>query len=205
MPRSNAPRARSSTFHRGRFVLPSCKASTSLALFVLSWLRPSRLRSSTSPDVEEGSDQMPDDVEVVRLLFAAVEDRDIARVLACYSDNVEITEADVLPYGGVWRGQDGADGAYRRVHAAWGELSGPGRDSASMRSSGCDAGTVCAVFRHQAVDPLSGKRFDAPEVGIYRVSDGRVVQSQMFHADSAAVKTIPRAMSPAGAAPSARR
>ena len=130
---------------------------------------------------------MPDDVEVVRRLFAAVEDRDIGRVLACYSDNVEITEADVLPYGGVWRGRDGAVAHAEGFMRAWGELQGPAETRLDAQFWG-DAGTVCAVFRHQAVDPLSGKRFDAPEVGIYRVSDGRVVQSQMFHADSAAVK-----------------
>ena len=47
---------------------------------------------------------MSDDVAVVQRLFAAVEDRDLDGLLACYSDDVEITEADALPYGGVWRG-----------------------------------------------------------------------------------------------------
>jgi len=36
---------------------------------------------------------------VVQRLFAAVENRDLDRLLACYSDDVEITEADTLPYG----------------------------------------------------------------------------------------------------------
>ena len=35
-------------------------------------------------------------------------------------------------------------------------------------------------------DRVSGDRFDA-EVGMYRIRDGRVAASQMFHADSAAV------------------
>ena len=97
---------------------------------------------------------MSDDVDVVRRLFDAVEARDLDRVLDCYSDDVEIAEAEVLPYGGVW---------------------------------GDGAGTVCAVFHHRARDRVSGERFDAPEVGIYRIRDGRVAASQMFHADSAAV------------------
>ena len=47
--------------------------------------------------------------------------------------------------------------------------------------------TVCALFRHRAVDPATGRRIDAPEISVYQVRDGRVVRSTMFHADSAAV------------------
>ena len=46
---------------------------------------------------------------------------------------------------------------------------------------------MCALFRHRAVDVAGGTFFDAAEVGIYKVRQGRVVHSQMFHADSGAV------------------
>ena len=48
------------------------------------------------------------EVQVVRRLFAAVEDRNLENLLACYSDDVEIHEAEELPYGGTWRGRAGA-------------------------------------------------------------------------------------------------
>jgi uncharacterized protein len=130
---------------------------------------------------------MSDDVEVVRRLFAAVEDRDLNRVLDCYSDDVEITEAAVLPYGGVWRGREGATAHAVGFMGAWGDLQGPEECRLDARFWGDGAGTVCAVFRHRAHDRASGRRFDAPEVGIYRIRDDHVVRSQMFHADSAAV------------------
>jgi uncharacterized protein len=130
---------------------------------------------------------MSDDVEVVRRLFAAVENRDLDRVLACYSDDVEITEADALPYGGVWRGRDGAVGHAMGFLRAWGDLQGPEEARLDGRFWGDGAGTVCAVFRHRALDAATGRRFDAPEVGIYRVRDDRVVRSQMFHADTVSV------------------
>jgi ketosteroid isomerase-like protein len=49
---------------------------------------------------------MSDDLAVVRRLFAAVEDRDLEQILACYSDEVEIHEADVLTaeYGAAGKG-----------------------------------------------------------------------------------------------------
>jgi uncharacterized protein len=38
----------------------------------------------------------------------AVEERDLEGVLAAYDSEVEIHEADSLPYGGVYRGHEGA-------------------------------------------------------------------------------------------------
>jgi ketosteroid isomerase-like protein len=133
---------------------------------------------------------MTDDIEVVRRLFAAVEVRDFDGLLACYSDDIEINEADILPWGGVWRGRDGVAAHAAEFMRAWGNLQGPQEAQLDAHFFGDGAGTVCAVFRHRGVDPVSGARFDAPEVGVYRVRGDRVVRSQMFHADSAAVVTF---------------
>jgi uncharacterized protein len=130
---------------------------------------------------------MSDEIDVVRRLFAAVEDRDFDGLLECYSDDIEINEADVLPYGGVWRGHEGVAGHAAGFMRAWGSLQGPDEVRLDAQFFSDGAGTVCAVFRHRAVDPRSDARFDAPEVGVYQVRGGRVVRSQMFHADSAAV------------------
>jgi len=130
---------------------------------------------------------MSDDIEVVRRLFAAVEDRDFDALLECYADNIEINEADVLPYGGVWRGREGVAGHAAGFMAAWGDLQRADEVRLDAQFFSDGAGTVCAVFRHRAVDPVSGARFDAPEVGVYQVRGQRVARSQMFHADSAAV------------------
>jgi uncharacterized protein len=130
---------------------------------------------------------MSDDVEVVRRLFAAVEGRDLERLLTCYADDVEIHEAEVLPYGGIWRGHDGVVAHAAGFLRCWEALQGPDEIPLNAQIWSDAAGTVCALFRHRAVDPVGGARFDAPEVGIYQVCDQHVVRSQMFHADSAAV------------------
>jgi ketosteroid isomerase-like protein len=133
---------------------------------------------------------MADDVDAVRRLFAAVEVRDFDGLLACYSDDVEITEADVLPWGGVWRGREGVAAHAKEFMRAWGTLQGPQEAQLDAQFFSDGAGTVCAVFRHRGVEPVTGARFDAPEVGVYRVRGDRVVSSQMFHADSAAVASF---------------
>jgi ketosteroid isomerase-like protein len=133
---------------------------------------------------------MTDDVDVVRRMFTAVEERDFDGLLACYSDDVEINEADVLPWGGVWRGREGVAAHAAEFMRTWGALQGPQESQLDAQFFSDGSGTVCAVFRHRGVDPASGARFDAPEVGVYRIRDDRVVRSQMFHADSAAVVTF---------------
>ena len=130
---------------------------------------------------------MPDEVQVVRRLFGAVECRDPDALLACYGEDVEITEAQVLPYGGTYRGHDGALAHALGFLAAWSPYQGPDEVKLDPQFWGDGAGTVCVLFRHRAVDPRRGVRLDAPEVSIYQVRDGRVARSQMFHADSAAV------------------
>jgi uncharacterized protein len=135
---------------------------------------------------------MSDEVEMVRRLFAAVEDRDLERLLACYSDDIEIIEASVLPWGGVWRGPAGVAAHAAEFVRTWGALQGPQESPLDARFFSDCTGTVCAVFRHRGVDPVSGARFDAPEMGTYQVCGQRVVRSQMFHADSAAVAAFVR-------------
>src|SRR5262245_36458329 len=156
-------------------------------MFGHSWLPPSGRRYSTDPSCSKRRSQLSDEVDVVRRLFAAVEERDFERLLACYADDIEINEANVLPWGGVWRGPEGVAAHAEQFMRTWGALQGPDEARLLARFWGDGAGMVCALFRHRAFDPASGARFDAPEVGIYRVRGQRVVRSQMFHADSAAV------------------
>jgi ketosteroid isomerase-like protein len=46
-------------------------------------------------------------LETVRRLFKAVEERDLAGVLAAYDEDVVIREAESLPYGGEFHGHEG--------------------------------------------------------------------------------------------------
>ncbi|MGH3557449.1 MAG: nuclear transport factor 2 family protein [Mycobacterium sp.] len=130
---------------------------------------------------------MSSDVDVVRRLFDAVERRDGDELLACYAEDIEITEAAALPYGGTYRGRDGALAHALRFLAAWNPYQGPEELKLDPQFWGDGAGTVCVLFHHRAFDPIRSVRLDALEVSIYQIRDGRVARSQMFHADSAAV------------------
>ena len=142
---------------------------------------------------------MSENGELVRRLFKAVEDRDLQAVLDCYDEDIEIHEAPSLPYGGVYRGHEGAIQHAAGWLGAWGPLQSPAEYRLDATFLEGEDDTVGAVFRLRAVDDQHGERLDAPEVGIYKVRDGKVVRSQMFHADSAAVLDfLERAAQPTG-------
>ena len=124
--------------------------------------------------------------DVVRRLFKAVEER-APYVLDCYAEDIEIHEAESLPYGGVYRGHDGAQRHIAGWRGTWERFQTDAERRLDAVFIDGEGDTVAAVFHHRAVDPGSGRRFDAPEVGIYDVRGGKVVRSQMFHADTAAV------------------
>jgi ketosteroid isomerase-like protein len=124
--------------------------------------------------------------DVVRRLFRAVEERQ-PYVLDCYAENIEIHEAESLPYGGVYRGHAGAQQHIAGWLGTWDRFQTDHERRLEAVFIDGEGDTVAAVFRHKAVDPDSGRRLDAPEVGIYQVRDGKVVRSQMFHADTAAL------------------
>lgn len=143
------------------------------------------LQSVRSPASE--GDVMSANVELVRRLFKAVEERDLQAVLDCYDERVEIHEAESLPYGGVHRGHVGAVEHAAGWTEAWGPLQTPAEyryDASFLEGEG---DTIVALFRHRAVDRERGERLDGPEVGVYEIRGEKIVRSQMFHADSAAV------------------
>lgn len=122
----------------------------------------------------------PADITVITRLFDAVSARDLAALLRCYHTEVTIHECSELPYGGTYRGLEGAIEHARSFQAAWGPFMDPSRPlTPSLTRDG--EGTVTVQFRHQARSLASGRTLDEPEISIYQVRDGLVIRSQMFH------------------------
>jgi len=128
-----------------------------------------------------------ENMEAVRRLFRAVEGRDLAGVLAAYDPEVVIREAESLPYGGVYRGLEGAERHARGYAQAWGGLQTPAEYK--LGAVFLDAGDhVVALWRQRGVAAGGSRKFDMPAVSVYRLRGGKVVESQMFHADAVAVR-----------------
>lgn len=124
-----------------------------------------------------------ENVEIVRRLFEAVERRDLAGVLAAYDPEIVIREAASLPYGGEYRGHEGAVKHGEGYVAAWGALQTAAEQKLSPTF--LDAGdSVVVLWRQRAAK--DEQKFDSAAASVYRLSDGKIVESEMFQ-DTAAV------------------
>lgn len=123
-----------------------------------------------------------ENVEIVRRLFRAVEERDLAGILDAYDPEIVIHEADSLPYGGDHRGPEGAR---RHAHGFWRTWRFlQSSEETKLGATFLDGGDrVVVLFRHRA-HSADGKKIDLPVVGVYAVRGGKVVETRMFHFDT---------------------
>ena len=127
-----------------------------------------------------------ENVKTVRRLFRAVEERDLAGTLAVYDPEVVIREASFLPYGGVYHGHDGAKLHGQGFALVWSEFQ-PSEEK-RLEAVFLDAGDqVVVLFRLKGLAANSGSKIDVPVVGVYRVRDAKVTESQMFYSDTSAI------------------
>ena len=124
-----------------------------------------------------------ENVEIVRRLFEAVERRNLAGVLGAYDAEIVIREAESLPYGGEYRGHEGAQKhAFAYLHT-WGDLQTI--DEQKLDAEFFDAGdSVVVSWRQRAA--RDGRKFDSPAASVYKLRAGKIVESEMFQ-DTAAV------------------
>lgn len=123
-----------------------------------------------------------ENVEAVRRLFRAVEERDLEGVLDAYDPEIVIHEAGSLPYGGEHRGPQGARRHAYGFWRTWRFLQSA--EETKLGATFLDGGDrVVALFRHRA-HSTEGKKIDLPVVGVYAVRGGKVIEARMFHFDT---------------------
>src|SRR5262249_53654798 len=124
--------------------------------------------------------------DVVRRLFNAVEHRDPAGVIAAYGSDIVIHEAGSLPYGGHYRGHEGALRHRQGFRAPRGRLPLHAARGLEPRII-ADGDHIVVLWRHKAENIETGERIDLPAVSVYRMRERKIVDSRMFHFDTAAL------------------
>lgn len=124
-----------------------------------------------------------ENVEIVRRLFEAVERRDAAGVLGAYDENIVIREAESLPYGGEYQGLEGALKHAQGYTEVWDKLQTS--DEQKMDAEFFDAGDSVIVRWRQRAAKYK-RQFDSSAISIYKLRDGKIVESEMFQ-DTAAI------------------
>ncbi|MDV2993807.1 MAG: hypothetical protein N4J56_003461 [Chroococcidiopsis sp. SAG 2025] len=128
-----------------------------------------------------------ENVENVRRLFQAVEERDIAGVLAAYAPEIVIRDAESLPYGGVHHGLEGAKQHVEGAAQTWNHLQPPAERK--MDAVFLDVEDyVIVLWRLKRLAASSGGKLDLPVVSVYKMRDGKILESQMFYSDTVAIQ-----------------
>jgi uncharacterized protein len=130
-------------------------------------------------------------LDIVKRLFELVEQPPNTRkasVLEVYHPEIVIHEAPSLPYGGDYYGHEGARRHGAGFNRTWDAFQiapeARGLDPIFLETT---EDHVVVLFRHKAVAPHGGRKINLPEVGVYKVQDGKVIESWMFHQDTIAI------------------
>jgi hypothetical protein len=124
--------------------------------------------------------------DAARRLFDAVENRNPQGVVAIYHELIVINETPSLPYGGEYRGHEGAFRHGQGFRATWDRFQPSNARILEPRFVAQDD-CVAVQWRHTAENRETGECIDLPAAGVYRFVDGMVVDSRMFHFDIAAL------------------
>ncbi|MBD1842690.1 nuclear transport factor 2 family protein [Cyanobacteria bacterium FACHB-63] len=125
-------------------------------------------------------------IETARRLFKAVEERDVAGVLATYAPEIVIRDAASLPYGGTHHGLEGAKQHIEVAAQTWNHL----QSEAARKMNGVflNAGEyVVVLWRLKGLEVSSGRTLDSPVVSVYKIRDEKIIESQMFYSDTATI------------------
>jgi uncharacterized protein len=122
----------------------------------------------------------------VEALFEAVDRRDREGVRAGYDENITIHEPASLPYGGDYRGREGALHHGQGFRATWDRFQPQEARGLDPRIV-ADGDHVVVLWQHKLENPETGDRLNLPAVSVYRMENAKIADSRMFHFDTAAL------------------
>src|SRR5262249_32133868 len=105
-------------------------------------------------------------------MFEAAERRDAQALLSTYAEDIVITEAASLPYGGIYHGHHGAVRHARAYTATWDHLQSVG--DRRMEPLIMQAGDRVVVLWRQRATAADGRHLVLPVVGVREGRSRRV-------------------------------
>ena len=128
---------------------------------------------------------MGDAVQTVQQLYDAFGRRDIATVFSLLSPEVEISQSAELPWGGVYRGHDGA-------RQFFGKLGTHINSTLDIERFIRPGDHVAAIGWTQGTVNETGASYRVPVVHIWKVRDGLIVQAQFLIDNPAMLEVLGR-------------
>jgi ketosteroid isomerase-like protein len=123
-------------------------------------------------------------LETVRRFGRALGDRNFAKAESLLHRDLVVHTAGGLPYSGDYYGPQGFFELFAAMTEVLDLTPGP------LRQQSLDEQTVVSRFRLRFVARTSGKHAEMDLVEIYRVSDGQIVELDVYYKDPAAVAAV---------------
>jgi ketosteroid isomerase-like protein len=125
-----------------------------------------------------------ENVQVIREVFRAIEERDLARLQELFEPDAEFHWAPSLPYGR-------SAGLSSEHGPTWAETWIPlqpteAERSMDLRIVSASDDEVVGLWRQRGVS-ADGTSLDVPVLALYEVRGGKLARAQMFYFDSAEV------------------
>jgi ketosteroid isomerase-like protein len=112
-------------------------------------------------------------VTVVEQVYAAFAKRDLPTIFGLFAPDIEISQSDEVPWGGTYRGHEGARQFFSKLTQAI--------NSTVSLERLIDAGEqVVAVGRTRGSVNHTGERYDVSIAHVWTVSDQRVSRVQFY-------------------------
>lgn len=122
--------------------------------------------------------QAEHNVKIVNDAYAAFFRGDVIGFFANCADDIEIVEADSLPYGGTFRGkEDGAKGLLM-IQGSWDDMS------FEMEEMLASPTMIAAIGRLRGKAKATGIAIDMPIVELWRFRDGKVQSISPIYGDT---------------------
>jgi ketosteroid isomerase-like protein len=101
-----------------------------------------------------------------------------------FAPDVELHQADGLPYGGIWRGHDGLERFFVTMSQTWAAFDLSDQEFLATTPE------LAIVLTHvHARVRATGKELDFPILQLLRIKDGRIAEVRPFYWDTAAIAT----------------
>jgi ketosteroid isomerase-like protein len=118
---------------------------------------------------------MNDNLETVRGVYAAFAAGNIPEVLAALSPDIQWTEAEGGPYGGVSYGPSAVlENVFMKIGAEWDGYEAVPQEFVSNGS------TVVALGEYSGAYKATGKSFKAPFAHVWKFKDGKAISFQQY-------------------------
>lgn len=99
-----------------------------------------------------------------------------------FAEDVELHQADALPYGGTWHGHDGMERFFLVMRQTWAAFD---LSEQEFLATTQDRAVVLTHVRARA--RATGTEIDFPILQIIRTKDGRITDIRPFYWDTAAI------------------